>query len=68
MPPLAWPQTDRHTRLCHLVAAMHMEEACPRKRSVPSAWTMLKAEFGYVGTRQYVMDRATEDAQNGRFR
>ena len=43
---------------------MNIEEAMPLKRSVPSAFTLLKAEFGLVGNRQQVLaaayDAATE--------
>lgn len=67
MPPIRWPQSDRHTRLCHLVAAMFMEEAVPAKRSVPSAWTLLKAEYGYVGNRSNVLAQAQTDAQDRRY-
>lgn len=56
---------DRHLRLCHLVAAMQLEEDMPARRSVPSAFTLLKAEYGFVGTRQQVFDHALAVAQRG---
>lgn len=52
-------------RLCHLIASMHIEEAMPLKRSVPSSWTLLKAEFGFIGNRQQVLECATRMAQEG---
>lgn len=54
-------------RLCHLVAAMHLEEDMPARRSVPSSWSLLKAEFGFIGNRARVMRDATNAAAEGRF-
>ena len=45
-------------RLRHLYAAMCLEENMQRARTVPSSYTLLKAEFGFTGTRREVMLRA----------
>lgn len=54
-----------HTRLCHLVASMALEEKMERARKVPSAFTLLKAEFGYTGTRAEVFEAALARASEG---
>lgn len=56
---------SRHTRLCHLVASMRLEEEVPKARKIPSAFTLLKAEFGYTGTRAQVWLAAMHDAKEG---
>lgn len=48
----------RRDRLRHLTAAMILEETHERARSVPSSYTLLKAEFGFTGTREEVMRNA----------
>lgn len=58
---------DRHFRLCHLIASMQIEEAMPIKRSIPSAFTLLKAEYGFIGTRQQVLAAAHDAAAEGTF-
>lgn len=52
-------------RLCHLVASMYIEEAMPLKRSIPSAFSLIKAEFGIPGNRAQVLERARALAQDG---
>lgn len=42
-----------------------MEETLPDRRTVPSSFTLLKAEFGYVGTRRNVLDCARDQAKEG---
>lgn len=37
----------------------------PAKRSIPSSFTMLKAEFGFTGTRAQVLAQATQVAKEG---
>ncbi len=44
---------------------MYIEEAMPAKRSVPSSWTLLRAEFGFIGNRQQVLECAKRMAQEG---
>lgn len=46
---------------------MNLEENFPEKRTVPSSFTLLKAEFGFVGTRQQVLDAAYDAAAQGRY-
>lgn len=45
-------------RLRHLYAAMCLEENMQRARTIPSSFTLLKAEYGLTGTRREVMLRA----------
>lgn len=52
-------------RLCDLVARMKLEEAGGHPRVVPSSYTLLKAEFGYKGSRSEVWAAALLDAQKG---
>lgn len=37
----------------------------PARRSIPSAFTLLKAEYGFTGTRQQVFNQALTVAQKG---
>jgi hypothetical protein len=37
----------------------------PAKRTVPSSYTMLRAEFGFIGNRSQVLECATRMAQEG---
>lgn len=50
-------------RMRHLVGAMLLEEKMQRARSVPSSWTLLKAEFGFTGTRAEVLHAALAAAK-----
>lgn len=51
--------------MCHLLAAMQLEEELPARRSVPSSFTLIKAEYGFIGTRQQVFEQALAVAQRG---
>ena len=44
-------------RFRHLTGAMLLEEKMQRARTVPSAFTLLKAEYGLIGNRREVLDR-----------
>lgn len=60
-------ERDRHRRLCNLVAIMQLQEQRLVPREIPSAFTLLKAEYGLVGTRIHVYNQALEMAQMGVF-
>lgn len=48
-------------RLINLWSTMVLEEERFIERSVPSAYNQIRAEFGYAGTRQEVIDKVALD-------
>lgn len=63
MPPVRVDAVALNRRLLSLWTEMVFQESRHAERTVPSAYTIIKAEYGYAGTRQEVMDRVCEDVR-----